>query len=117
MKAVILAAGRGKRLAPMGWDKPKCLLEFGDDVVIGAGVHLSGHTVERGELRTAAVRLGNGVTVGVRANVEIRVEAGPGCQIGALSAVPKFARLAGHTAYVGIPARPLVRSTENAHDA
>jgi choline kinase len=29
MKAIILAAGRGERLAPMGWDKPKCLLEFG----------------------------------------------------------------------------------------
>ena len=29
MRAVILAAGRGKRLAPMGWDRPKCLLEFG----------------------------------------------------------------------------------------
>lgn len=26
MKAVILAAGQGRRLAPMGWDKPKCLL-------------------------------------------------------------------------------------------
>ena len=35
-----------------------CLLEFGDDVVIGAGVHLSGHTVERGLVRTAPVRLG-----------------------------------------------------------
>ncbi len=30
MKGVILAAGRGKRLAPMGWDKPKCLLKFGE---------------------------------------------------------------------------------------
>ncbi len=29
MRAIILAAGVGRRLAPMGWDKPKCLLEFG----------------------------------------------------------------------------------------
>jgi len=29
MKAVILAAGQGRRLAPMGWDKPKCLLPCG----------------------------------------------------------------------------------------
>jgi choline kinase len=29
MKGIILAAGEGKRLAPIGWDKPKCLLEFG----------------------------------------------------------------------------------------
>lgn len=84
-----------------------CLLEFGDDVVIGGGVHLSGHTVERGVLRTARVRLGHGVMVGVNANVEIGVEAGPGCQIGAQSAVPKFARLDGHSTYVGAPARKL----------
>ncbi|MHC4561628.1 MAG: phosphocholine cytidylyltransferase family protein [Planctomycetota bacterium] len=29
MKAVILAAGMGKRLAATGWDRPKCLLDFG----------------------------------------------------------------------------------------
>jgi choline kinase len=34
MKAVILAAGRGERLAPMGWDKPKCLLEFGEQTLL-----------------------------------------------------------------------------------
>ena len=84
-----------------------CLLEFGDDVVIGAGVHLSGHTVERGVLRTGRVRLERGVMVGVNANVEIGVEAGPECQIGALSAVPKFTRLDGHSTYVGAPARKL----------
>lgn len=84
-----------------------CLLDFDDDVVIGAGVHLSGHTVERGLLRTARVKLGRGVTVGVNANVEIGVEAGVGCQIGALSAVPKHARLAAHGTYVGAPARRL----------
>jgi len=29
MRAIILAAGRGRRLEPMGWTKPKCLLEVG----------------------------------------------------------------------------------------
>ena len=29
MRAVILAAGMGKRLAPMGWDQPKGLLRIG----------------------------------------------------------------------------------------
>jgi choline kinase len=29
MKAVILAAGMGRRLASMGWDQPKCLLTIG----------------------------------------------------------------------------------------
>jgi len=32
--AVILAAGRGRRLASMGWDDPKCLLEFGDRTLL-----------------------------------------------------------------------------------
>ena len=87
-----------------------CLLDFGDDVVVGAGVHLSGHTVERGVVRTAPVRLGNGVTVGVNANVEIGVEAGAGCQIGALSVVPKFYKLEGGSTYVGIPVHKLERA-------
>jgi choline kinase len=34
MKGVILAAGRGERLAPMGWDKPKCLLKFGGHTLL-----------------------------------------------------------------------------------
>ena len=35
MKAVILAAGRGRRLAESGWDQPKCLLPFGDKTLLG----------------------------------------------------------------------------------
>jgi len=34
MKAVILAAGQGRRLAPMGWDKPKCLLPCRDGTLL-----------------------------------------------------------------------------------
>lgn len=84
-----------------------CLLEFGDDVVIGAGVHLSGHTVERGVVRTAPVRIGAGSTIGVNAHVEIGVVIGPHCQIGSLSMVPKFSHLDGPATYVGVPARPI----------
>lgn len=91
------------------------LLDFGDDVVIGGDVHLSGHTVERGKLRTAPVRLGSKVTVGVGAVVGIGVEAGRGCQIGALAFVPKYSRLKEGTVYVGVPARRLERKDlENA---
>ena len=32
MKAIILAAGVGKRLWPVTQHKPKCLIEIGDDV-------------------------------------------------------------------------------------
>jgi acetyltransferase-like isoleucine patch superfamily enzyme len=83
------------------------LLEFGDDVVVGADVHMAGHTVERGVVKTGFVRLGAGVTVGVGSVVEIGVSAGHGCQIGALSFVPKHTTLEPGGVYVGIPIRRL----------
>jgi serine acetyltransferase len=83
------------------------LLEFGDDVVIGSDVHIAGHTVEDGVVKTGAVRLGNGVTVGIGSIVEIGASAGDGAQIGALSFVPKYTVLAAGTLYVGIPVHPL----------
>jgi len=52
------------------------LLEFGDDVVIGEGAHVSGHTIEGGRLKTAPVRLGSQVTIGLQSIVGIGVEAG-----------------------------------------
>lgn len=92
------------------------LLEFGDAVVIGDDVHLSGHTVERGVLCTAAVRLGRGVNIGLGSVVGIGVEAGPGCQIGALSLVPKFTKLEAGATYVGTPVRRLERSEDQPTD-
>jgi acetyltransferase-like isoleucine patch superfamily enzyme len=93
------------------------LLEFGDHVVIGDGVHLSGHTVERGVVRTATIRLGDDVTIGLGTVVGIGVEAGSRCQVGALSLVPKFSRLKGDTTYVGAPVRELPHSDEVPLDA
>jgi acetyltransferase-like isoleucine patch superfamily enzyme len=83
------------------------LLDFAEDVVVGGGVHLSGHTVEGGVLKTAPVRLGRGVTVGVGSVVGIGVVAGDGCQIGALSLVPKFTELEEGAVYVGIPVKKM----------
>ena len=83
------------------------LLHFGDDVVIGGGVHLSGHTVEHGLLKTARVRLGDDVTIGLGSVIEIGVEIGSHTQIGALSFVPKYARLEGVCTYAGAPAVPI----------
>src|SRR5438128_4340777 len=84
------------------------LLECGDDVVIGGAVQLSGHTVEQGIVKTARVRLGDHVTVGLGSVIEIGVETGSNCQIGALTFVPKHTMLPGNTVYAGIPARPIV---------
>ena len=83
------------------------LIECGDDVVIGGGVHLSGHTVEAGVVKTARVRLGNSVTIGLGSVIEIGVEIGADSQVGALSFVPKYTKLQGGLVYVGAPAVPL----------
>lgn len=81
------------------------MLEFGDGVVIGESVHLSGHTVEAGVVKTGRVRLGRGVTVGLGSMVGIGVVAGDRCQIGALSVVPKNTVLEEGGVYVGVPVR------------
>jgi acetyltransferase-like isoleucine patch superfamily enzyme len=92
-----------------------CLIEFGDDVVIGAGAHFSGHTVEHGVVTTGRIEFGSGTTVGVNAHIGIGVVTGPGCHIGSLSMVPKGARLDGDSIYVGAPVHklePRVAGTE-----
>ncbi|HKF23583.1 MAG TPA: hypothetical protein VKE93_18560 [Candidatus Angelobacter sp.] len=81
------------------------LLEFEDDVVIGADAHLSGHTVEAGVVKTGGVHLGRNTTVGVSSIVEIGVTTGANCEIGALSFVPKNTNLEADAIYAGIPAR------------
>jgi acetyltransferase-like isoleucine patch superfamily enzyme len=86
------------------------LLHFGDQVVIGGEAHVSGHTVEGGYVKTGRVVLGDRVTIGLSTVVEIDVEIGPGAQVGALSFVPKHARLEGGQVYVGIPVRVLERT-------
>lgn len=87
------------------------LLEFGDDVVIGDGVHLSGHTVEGGVVTTAPVRVGSNVTIGLGSVIEIGVEVGDDCEIGALSFVPKRRRLERGAIYAGVPAQRIATST------
>lgn len=87
------------------------LLDLGDDVVIGADVHLSGHTVEAGVVKTARVRLGRGVTIGLGTTIGIDVVIGAGSQVGALSLVPKHTTLEAHAVYAGIPVRRLQPSS------
>lgn len=83
------------------------LLEFADGVVIGAGVHLSGHTVEGGVVKTGAVRLGRNVTIGVGSVIGIGVQVGDDTEVGALSVVPKHRRLEPNAVYGGVPVRRL----------
>jgi non-ribosomal peptide synthetase-like protein len=83
------------------------LLTIGDDVVIGAEVRMSGHTVEEGLLKTGRVEIGDGATVGLGSIIGIGVRVGTGTQLGAFTLVPKFVTLEDHATYAGIPARPL----------
>lgn len=86
------------------------LLDFGDDVVIGADVHISGHTVEHGIVRTGIVRLGRNVTIGLGSVIDIDVVIPDECQVGALSLVPKHTVLESAGIYVGVPVAPLQSS-------
>jgi acetyltransferase-like isoleucine patch superfamily enzyme len=81
------------------------LLQFDEGVVIGSEVHLSGHTVEAGVVKTAGVHLGRGVTIGLGTVVDVDVVVGAGCQVGAMSLVPKHTRLEPGAVYAGIPVR------------
>lgn len=86
------------------------LLEIGEGTIVGSDAHVSGHTVEAGRLRTARVRIGRGVTVGIGTVVEIGAEIGDHAQIGALSVVPKHSRLEAGRTYAGAPVRELGRT-------
>jgi carbonic anhydrase/acetyltransferase-like protein (isoleucine patch superfamily) len=80
-------------------------------VVVGGAAHVSGHTVEAGVVRTGSVRLGRGVTIGLGSIVEIDTDVAEGCQIGAMSFVPKHSRIVEPGVYVGSPAVRLPRPT------
>jgi acetyltransferase-like isoleucine patch superfamily enzyme len=88
------------------------LLEFGDGVVIGADVHIAGHTVERGTVKTGSVRLGRNVLIGIGTVVDIGIEAGDGCHVAALSFVPKYSKLEAGATYAGQPVRRVNGATE-----
>ena len=60
------------------------LLEFGDGVVIGGDVHISGHPLERDMVKTGTVCLGRHVTIGLGSVVNIDVDIGSDTQVGAL---------------------------------
>jgi serine acetyltransferase len=85
------------------------LLEFDEGVVIGADVHIAGHTVERGMVKTAPVRLGRHVLIGIGSVIDIGIDAGDGCHVAALSFVPKHMRLDAGATYAGIPVRRVDR--------
>jgi acetyltransferase-like isoleucine patch superfamily enzyme len=85
------------------------LLEFGPRVVIGSDASVSGHIIERGILKTAPVRLGRHVTIGINSVVGIGTTIGDHTQVGALSVVPKHSQLEADAVYAGAPVRRITR--------
>jgi acetyltransferase-like isoleucine patch superfamily enzyme len=63
--------------------------------------------VEAGIVKTAAIRLGSNVTIGVGSVIGIGVDIGANTQIGALSVVPKYRVLEANAVYGGVPVRRL----------
>jgi acetyltransferase-like isoleucine patch superfamily enzyme len=98
--------GRGVYVNTLGASDHN-LLELGAGSVVGSDVHIAGHTVEGGVVKTCAVRVGRNVTIGVGSVVMMGAEIGDGCDVGALSFVPKRARLQAGVSYGGIPVRPI----------
>lgn len=90
------------------------LLEIGDGSVIGSDVHVGGHWVERGSMRTGRVKLGRNVMIGNGSVVGIGVTIGDNVQVGALSVVPKGVSLEADGVYVGSPARRISSVTQPA---
>lgn len=88
------------------------LIELGDGVVVGSDVHLAGHTVEAGIVRTARIRIGRNATIGIGSVIGIGVVIGEGAQVGALSVVPKYQLLEPGSTYAGPSLRRLERDAE-----
>jgi non-ribosomal peptide synthetase-like protein len=81
------------------------LIEIGDDTVIGGDVTLVCHVAERGQLVTAPVRIGRGVTVGLMAVILPGCTIGDGAVIAAGAVLSKGARVGPGEVWAGVPAR------------
>ena len=85
------------------------LVEIGDDTVVGGDVTLICHTAEKGELVTAPVRIGRGVTIGLMAVVFPGCVIGDGAVISAGSVLSKGTRVGPFEIWAGVPARKVGR--------
>lgn len=81
------------------------LLEIGDNTVIGGHASLVAHSVEKGILHAAPVRIGKNCVIGVGSIVTPGVQIGDHTQIGALSYIPKHTVIPANCAVGGVPVR------------
>lgn len=91
-----------------------CLLDIGDDVVIGGDVTLICHAAERGHLVISPVKIGRGADIGLMAVILPGVEIGEGAVVGAHALVPKNTVIPPDTLWGGVPARQIRPAAEAA---
>jgi len=86
----MLGVGVGRRLLDDGAIMPeRSLVTLGDDVTLGSGAVVHGHSLEDGTFKSDRIRIGSGVTVGSGAIVHYGVNVGDGTVIGADSFLMK----------------------------
>ena len=83
------------------------MLEIGDDVLIGGGVALICHASERGFLKLAPTRIGNGVSIGLSSVIMPGVSIGDGASIAPCSYVPKGTVIPARGVWGGNPVKDL----------
>jgi acetyltransferase-like isoleucine patch superfamily enzyme len=88
-----------------------CLIELGDDVVVGGAVHLFAHFGGAGHLTIAPVIIGNRATLGLGATVMGDVRIGPDATILPHSVLLPGSRVGAGETWGGVPARLLSDAT------
>lgn len=84
-----------------------CLLEIGDEAVIGGDATVICHSAEKGHLVIAPVRIGRRADIGLMAVLLPGVEVGDGAVVGAHALVPKGTVIPPGEFWGGVPARPI----------
>lgn len=81
------------------------MVSLGNLVILGEDSLVTGHLIRGSELILGRVRIGNNVTVGVKAVVMPDVEIGDGAVVWAAAVVPMGSRIGPGEEWAGIPAR------------
>lgn len=98
----------GRKVFDEGCFMPeKSLVEIGDHCTLNAGVTIQAHSLEDGAFKSDRIRLGRGVTLGVRAFVHYGVAVGDEVAVEADSFLMKGESPAPRTRWRGNPARPI----------
>jgi len=105
----------GRRLFDDGASMPeRSLVTLGDDVTLGAGAIMHGHSLEDGTFKSDRIRIGSGVTVGSGAMVHYGVNVGDGTVIGSDSFLMKGESTEPGSTWRGNPARLMPAATLDA---